>query len=164
MPSYIRASGSAAKKYRLFFQVDVISRVRIICRLCLYILSSEVLHMKELKKSNPRLLTLIQTLLEKGHTTKAPIWVAVARRLATPTRRLPEVNVYKINKLTSDGDTVVVPGKVLGTGDLDHKVTVSAFGFSQTAREKINEKGTAITIEELVEKNPKGTSVIIMGG
>jgi len=120
--------------------------------------------MKELKKSNTQLLMLIQTLLEKGYKAQAPIWVAVAKRLAKPARRLVEVNVYKINKLTSDGDIVVVPGKVLGTGDLDHKVTVSAFKFSESARAKISEKGSAITIEELVEKNPKGTSVRIMGG
>lgn len=120
--------------------------------------------MKELKKTNPQVLTLIQTLLEKGHRGQAPIWVAVARKLATPTRHLAEVNVYKINKLTGEGDVVVVPGKVLGTGDLDHRVTVSAFRFSESARAKINEKGSAITIEELIEKNPKGTSVRIMGG
>jgi large subunit ribosomal protein L18e len=126
--------------------------------------SSEVLHMKELKKSNTQLLMLIQTLLERGYKAQAPIWVAVAKRLAKPARRLVEVNVYKINKLTSDGDIVVVPGKVLGTGDLDHRVTVSAFKFSESARAKISEKGSAITIEELVEKNPKGTSVRIMGG
>jgi len=120
--------------------------------------------MKELRKTNPNLTHLIQTLLEKGYKTQAPIWVAVAKRLAAPTRRLAEVNVHKIDRLTSDGDVVVVPGKVLGTGSLNHKVTVGAFRFSHSARAKINEKGSAITIEELMEKNPKGTSVRIMGG
>ena len=42
----------------------------------------------------------------------------------------------------SDGDVIVVPGKVLGTGDLNRKVTVAAFSFSKSAVEKIrNAKG-----------------------
>jgi large subunit ribosomal protein L18e len=59
---------------------------------------------------------------------------------------------------------VVVPGKVLASGELDHEVSVAALSFSKAAREKIEKaKGKALTIMELVSKNPKGTKVMLMG-
>jgi len=57
----------------------------------------------------------------------------------------------------------VVPGKVLGAGVLDHKVTVAAFAFSQSARERIDAVGKTLSIEELLKKNPKGTGIKLMG-
>ncbi len=39
-----------------------------------------------------------------------------------------------------------VPVKVLGQGDLTKKLTVSAHGFSKTAREKIESAGGAVTV------------------
>jgi large subunit ribosomal protein L15 len=41
-----------------------------------------------------------------------------------------------------------VPVKVLGQGDLTKKLTVSAHGFSKTAREKIESAGGAVTVLE----------------
>ena len=61
-----------------------------------------------------------------------------------------------------EGDTVVIPGKVLGSGELDHKVTVSAFKFSKSALEKINKKGRAINLYDLYKENPRGSGVKIM--
>jgi len=56
-----------------------------------------------------------------------------------------------------------VPGKVLGTGELNKKITVAAYTFSEQAVQKINAKGKCLSIKELVEKNPKGNKVRIMG-
>jgi large subunit ribosomal protein L18e len=59
---------------------------------------------------------------------------------------------------------VVVPGKVLGAGRIDHPVHVAAFTFSEQARSKIlRAKGKCLSILELMEKNPKGTNVKIIG-
>ena len=56
----------------------------------------------------------------------------------------------------------MVPGVVLGSGTLTKKVTVAAWRFSSKAREKIESSGgEAISIEELLEKNPKGSNVKI---
>jgi len=58
----------------------------------------------------------------------------------------------------------VVPGKVLGAGRIDHPVHVAAFSFSDQARFKIlRAKGKCLSILELMEKNPKGTNVKILG-
>jgi large subunit ribosomal protein L18e len=58
---------------------------------------------------------------------------------------------------------VIVPGKVLGTGNIDHPVTVAAFDISDTAKAKLGKiKAQYLTITELLEKNPKGSNVKII--
>jgi large subunit ribosomal protein L18e len=58
----------------------------------------------------------------------------------------------------------VVPGKVLGTGKIDHPVNVAAFAFSEQARSKIlKAKGKCLSISDLMKKNPKGTNIKIIG-
>ena len=49
-------------------------------------------------------------------------------------------------------------------GDLNKKVTIAAYNFSKSAIEKINSSGSkAISINELVKQNPKGSKVRIIG-
>ena len=112
------------------------------------------------KKTNNLLLSLVEELRRTGTKNKAKIWKAVANELLKPTRKMREVNIEKINRVTKENDTIIVPGKVLGSGDLDHKVTVAAFNFSENARKKIKD---ILTISELMKKNPKGTNVRIIG-
>jgi large subunit ribosomal protein L18e len=71
--------------------------------------------------------------------------------------------VYKLNQHSKDGETIIVPGKVLGVGELDHKVNVAALSFSTEAEEKIGANGTCMSIEELMKKDPKGSKVRILG-
>lgn len=118
--------------------------------------------MKKLKKTNPNLIKLIELLRTEGYKNDVPLWAALSKRLSKPTRHTAEVNFSKINRYTKEGDTVVVPGKVLGAGTLDHAVTVAAFAFSQSAREGINAVGRALSIEELLQENPEGTGIKIM--
>ena len=47
------------------------------------------------------------------------------------------MNLSKINRYTEKNDTIVVPGKILASGTLDHAVTVAAFGASEKAKEKL---------------------------
>jgi len=95
----------------------------------------------------------------------AKIWLAVSEKLDRPRRKRIVVNVGKIASLTKENDVVVVPGKVLGDGSINHPVTVAAIGFSKSAIEKIKRAGgKCISILELIEMNPKGTNVKIIGG
>jgi large subunit ribosomal protein L18e len=58
---------------------------------------------------------------------------------------------------------VVVPGKVLGSGKLEHPLIVAAFAFSDQAQSRIlSAKGKCLTIQDLLETNPKGSNVRIM--
>jgi len=108
-------------------------------------------------------MELLQLLKKTAIDNDVAIWKRVATDLEAPTRRRRIVNVYKLDKYTKDNDTVIVPGKVLGSGELSKKIVVAAYTFSEQALQKINAKGKAITIKELVEKNPKGNKVRIMG-
>ncbi|MDI6860017.1 MAG: 50S ribosomal protein L18e [Methanocellales archaeon] len=114
-------------------------------------------------KTNPRLVKLIEELKAKSREEEVAIWRDIAKRLERPTRNYAEVNVGRINRHAVEGETVLVPGKVLGSGVLDHPVTVAALDFSLSARDKItNVKGKCITIEQLVEVNPSGKGVRII--
>lgn len=118
----------------------------------------------EVKATNPQLRFLIYRLRKAWRVNGAKIWLDVARRLARPKRSRIAVNLSRINRYTLEGDVALVPGKVLGSGSLDHKVTVAAFTFSKAARKKIESAGGGcLTIMDLVELNPKGSNVKIVG-
>jgi len=117
--------------------------------------------MEGIKYEDPNRLVLVEFLRKEG--SKQPIWAALAEALASSRKNRSEINFDKINMLTKAKDTIVVAGKVLGNGVIDHEITIACFKISNSAKEKIEKtKGRIITIKELVEKNPKGTHVIIL--
>lgn len=119
--------------------------------------------MVKLTKTNPNLTVLVASLKEKSYTEQVAIWKDVAKRLERPTRIQAEVNISDINRNTEADEIVIVAGKVLGNGNLDHKVQVAALNFSQGAAEKIvTAGGECMDILDLVEKNPKGNGIKIM--
>ncbi|HIQ03094.1 MAG TPA: 50S ribosomal protein L18e [Desulfurococcales archaeon] len=118
------------------------------------------------KRTGPTNIVLRKTirLLRKiARENKAPIWKDIAERLERPRRQRIVVNISKINRYTKEGDVVVVPGKVLGMGSLNHPVTVAAIAFSSSAIEKIVKAGgKCLHIAELALNNPKGSNVKII--
>jgi len=113
--------------------------------------------------TNPILKKLIEDLKRKSIEKQSNFLKDIAEKLNKPRRQRVEVNVAHIERYTKKGETVVIPGVVLGYGELTKPLTISAWKFSKPAKEK-NEKikGKAISIEELVEKNPTGTNVKIL--
>ena len=69
------------------------------------------------------------------------------------------VNLSKLAFVVREGEIALVPGKVLSLGDVSKNMTVAAFQFSEAARAKISAKGEALSIGELLKKNPKGKNV-----
>lgn len=119
--------------------------------------------MKETKSTNPELIKLIRFLKKQSKENKKGIWLDVAEYLAKPRTGATAVNLSRINRHTQKNDVVVVPGKVLGTGKIDHAITIAAFTASAKAREKLKAtKAKYISITELVEENPKGINVKII--
>lgn len=113
--------------------------------------------------TNPILRHLIRRLKKAGRSGRNRIWKIAAEKLESPKRIRPEVTLGQINRHTSDGETVLVPGKVLATGAITHPVTVSAFKFSRSAIKKITDAGgRTITISKLLEENPSGENVRLM--
>lgn len=102
--------------------------------------------------------------LIEGKAKDSKFWSRVLKDLKRPSRQRRVVNVYKIDKLAREGETVVVPGKVLSLGDISKKVDVAAFNFSTEARKKIEEaNGKTLSIKELFQQNPDGKKVRILG-
>lgn len=119
---------------------------------------------RKLEKTNPELLQLVRVLEREGKKLKARIWLDTAERLMRPKRRRIIVNVGHINKHTEENDTIIVPGKVLGDGFLDHPVKVAAFKFSEKAKNRIEAAGGKwMSILDLLRENPKGSNVKIIG-
>jgi large subunit ribosomal protein L18e len=118
--------------------------------------------MKVLKKSNEHLLELVTHLKVESTKQKAPIWRDIAQRLEKPNRNWAEVNISHIKRHANKNDTIIIPGKLLGAGQIDIPVTVAAYNTSNNARDKIVKAGGKfISIQELVKTNPKGTGVRI---
>ncbi|MAF36246.1 50S ribosomal protein L18e [archaeon] len=102
--------------------------------------------------------TLLRSLIAKCTKQKSPIWTRVAKDLSRPRRIRREVSLLRINKYSKDGDKIIVPGKVLATGELNHKVEVYALEYSQDARDKISKTGSAQVLEDAFGK--KGLKLI----
>ena len=106
---------------------------------------------------------LIAMLREESYKGNA-IWKKVADDLNIPTRQRKIVNLSKINRFTAENEVVVVPGKVLSSGELGHKLIIAAFRFSASSIEKMKKSGSsAMSISELMKKNPSGKGVRIIG-
>lgn len=106
----------------------------------------------------------IWTLRQAFKKNKAPIWHALEEELAGPRANRREVNVGRLAEITKTGEVVVIPGKVLGTGSLGHKLTVCAFSISEGAAKKIITAGGKVTtFEDLIKKHPDGKGVRIIG-
>lgn len=112
--------------------------------------------------SNYQLQRLIEELTP--HARKSRFWKRILADVLKPSRQRREVNLYKIDRYVQEGETVIVPGKVLSVGEVHKKVTVAAITFSAAARRKVTEaNGRALSLQELLHENPDGKNVRIMG-
>jgi len=93
---------------------------------------------------------------------QAKLWPRIAKELERSTKNLTQINISKIQKNIRDDEIALVPGKVLSLGNMEKKLTIAAYNFSEAALEKINKNGKAILIEELLKQNPKGNKVRII--
>jgi len=119
--------------------------------------------MKQAKITNPELIDLITLLKRESREKQAGIWLDIAEYLSKSRSQRVSVNLSKISRHTKRADTVVVPGKILGSGSLNHAVTVASFDASEKAKAKlVAAKAKYISISELLKKNPKGSNVKII--
>ena len=114
--------------------------------------------------TNPILIKLINELKKRSSEQNVNIWKRIALDLEKPTRNRRIVNLSRINRYTKENEIIVVPGKVLGSGLLNHKLTIAAWQFSQGAKEKMKEAGVKIlTLDEISKESPKGKRIKIIG-
>ena len=117
----------------------------------------------DIKTTNLELLKTISFLKKKSSETGSAVWRDLADRLRKPKHRRYAVNISRINRNSKTREKIIVPGKVLGSGKMDHPVHVAAFSFSGKATKKIVDAGgKCFSIPEFVSKNPKGSNLKII--
>ena len=109
------------------------------------------------KKRNPELVETV--ILAK----KNAAWKRVSEILSSPRKNRIEKNLNEINEGAKEGETVIIPGKVLSMGEMDSKIKIAALGFSGSAKEKILKAGGKVSlILEEIKKNPDAKGIKIL--
>ena len=120
--------------------------------------------MKRTGPTNPLLKDLIGELKKRSNEQSVNLWKRVALDLERPTRNRRAVNLSRINRYTKENEVIVVPGKVLGSGNLNHKLTISAYQFSEQAKDKLEKNGSQIVnLLDLSKEKPNGKKIRIIG-
>ena len=116
------------------------------------------------RKSNSTLVKTIVELKEASRKNEAPLWRRIANRLEGSSRNWPSVNVSKLEYNVNKNGKAIVPGKLMGTGIVTKKMTVAAYSFTDSAKEKIQSAGgKCLTYNEMIKATPKGTDVMVIG-
>jgi len=114
--------------------------------------------------TNQVVIRMAKDLKRASTKNDAPIWAKLAEYALKPSSARRDLNLNRIGQLTKENDIVVFPGKVLGTGSITHKITLFSFSISMSAANKILEKGgKLITHSDLIEQNPTGKGVVLLG-
>ncbi len=114
-------------------------------------------------KESESIAETIHLLVKTAREQDSKIWRDVAGRLEGGSRRYASINVGKISRLSHDGDTVLIPGSVLGAGRIDKKITVVALRASESAIRKLKEAGSTFkSLSDLVSSDPKAKNVRIL--
>ena len=114
--------------------------------------------------TNQVVLHMAKELEVASKKNKAPIWSRLAEEALKTARSKRVLNLGQIDRFVSDNDVVVVPGKVLGTGSLSHKITLCSFSISTTGAKKVVQSGGKIVdFAQLIKTNPTGKGVKIVG-
>jgi len=112
-------------------------------------------HLK--RKTNPLTLEVIEL------ARKQKSWLPIAKIVASSTRNYSSLNLEEINKNSIAGETIVIPGKVLGTGEITKKIKLVAISFSEAALKNLkNSKTEYSTLNEEIKRNPEAKGVKIL--
>ncbi len=118
-------------------------------------------------KRNPKLFWdayLERTYVERKYQAeKANIWRAISEFLNKPRRRIITVNLSRITRYVEKGKIVVVPGKVLGAGNIDSPITVAALNFTDQAERKIKGRGgKCLQLKDIIEGDFNPSQLVIV--
>ena len=114
--------------------------------------------------TNQVVIRMASDLRKASVANDAPIWRKLAEYALKPSIARRDIYVNRISQLTKENDTVVFPGKVLGTGAISHKITLCSFSISNSAASKVLENGgKIISHTDLIKQNPTGNGVVLLG-
>ncbi|HPD81775.1 MAG TPA: 50S ribosomal protein L18e [Candidatus Pacearchaeota archaeon] len=90
-------------------------------------------------------------------------WVEVAGLLSRPRRKRINFNLDEINQKCNEGESIIIPGKVLSQGKIEKKIKIIAFNFSEKAKEKLLSSKCQITyISDEIKSNPSAKGLKIL--
>ena len=114
--------------------------------------------------TNQVVIRMARDLKKASVKNDAPIWAKLAEYALKPSIARRDINLNRIAQLTKENDTVVFPGKFLGTGNVSHKITLCSFSISNSAVDKIIDNGgKLISFSDLIKQNPTGKGVVLLG-
>ncbi len=114
--------------------------------------------------TNQMVIRMAKDLKKASIKNDAPIWAKLAEYSLKPSIAKRVINLTRISQLTKENDTVACPGKVLGTGNINHKITLCSFSISNSAADKIiGNGGRLISFSDLIEQSPTGKGVLLIG-
>ncbi|MCK5024441.1 MAG: 50S ribosomal protein L18e [Thermoplasmata archaeon] len=149
--TYLASGISAQRKLIIYLEIGGIS-------------PTEGSDLKISRKTNPNLEELIFELKRLSRENEAPIWRTVAKKLEKPARVWAKVNIASIDKHSQAKENILIPGKLLGVGNLSKPVNVAAYSASDSAIKKVEQAGGKfMSFIELAAQNPKGSGIKIMG-
>lgn len=103
---------------------------------------------------------LVETIIAAKKKDK---WKEVAEVFSGSRKNRKNMNLEDIEKVAEKGETIVILGKVLSQGELNKKLKVVAFDFSDKAKEKLKSAGCDFSsILEEIKSNPKAEKVRII--
>jgi len=113
---------------------------------------------KQIQKKSRR--ELVDTIIAAKKKEK---WFEVAKILSGPRRKNVNFNLNEIDKNIKKEEIVVIPGKVLSSGELNKKVKIVALSFSEKAKEKLEKAKIPFSyIIEEIKRNPEGKGIQIL--
>ena len=119
---------------------------------------------KNMRKTNQALIALIGDLKDQSRSTGSALWRDVALRLEKSRSNWAEPNLRRLSRYAAEEGVDLVPGKLLGSGDVAGKPSVDDYSVSIGARSKIEAAGgRVLTLRELMNENPDGKGVRILG-
>lgn len=79
---------------------------------------------------------IVWTLRKAFKKNKTSIWRSLEHEISKARSIRREVNISRLSSVTKNDEVIVVPGKVLGSGEMDHKLTVCAFSISEMVQRR----------------------------
>jgi large subunit ribosomal protein L18e len=121
-------------------------------------MKSKTLIGKQVVRKNKQ--EIIETILA---AKKKKAWLEVAGVLSGPRRNYMNINLQEINKQVKEGESIIIPGKVLSQGELNKKIKIVALGFSEAAKEKLKKSGSKISyMLEEIKSNPEAKGLKVL--
>jgi len=115
-------------------------------------------------KQNSTRTRLGKALAKHAKETGKGLWKDASEAVLASRKNRPIVSIDVISKNSEEGAKVVVPGKVLASGSIDHKVTVAALSFSERARKKIIDSGgQCMNLSDFMESSKDVKWVLFLG-